>query len=410
MQLLVLDANSFWTERLFTECARFADVLLLKPREIRDYWRRRRRVLGDRSPRQLSEGVWEQRLSMPPRWLFELWPIGRWYLSRVLCQFKRRAEASVLVFSFPQYWDLVHRVAPALSLYYNTDDYSDHWRHPNRPVDEVEARAVQVADITICIAKHRAEVLAKQFPERARHIYHLPIGCSPELMVEDVQFDRPNLPNPLLDLGRPLIGYVGALNWRFDYRFLIRVARQLPDVNFVLGGRIPIPADGNEGWWLDVVEARGLSNVHWIGWVPHGELKQYLCSFDALFATYARCRFNTNSCPAKLWDYLGTSLPIVANSAVPEINNWQGVVRVADTPVGFAQEIMWALEQDTLADKRRRLGVARAHTWNRLSQRLHSILQTELQCGEDGVSPISLSPPGGTRRGVWKPADGFACI
>jgi hypothetical protein len=40
-----------------------------------------------------------------------------------------------------------------------------------------------------------------------------------------------------------------------------------------------------------------------------------LNSFDVLLMSYSECNFNTNACPAKLWDYLGTLLPIVANTA-----------------------------------------------------------------------------------------------
>ena len=116
-----------------------------------------------------------------------------------------------------------------------------------------------------------------------------------------------------------------------------------------------------------------MSNIHFIGWVAHEELGNHLKSFDVLLMCYSDCNFNLNACPAKLWDYLGTGRPIVANSNNPETNLWDNVVYVGRTPQEFVSYIKIALH-DLPELSARRLEVAKAHTWDALGIKLCNLI------------------------------------
>jgi hypothetical protein len=109
--------------------------------------------------------------------------------------------------------------------------------------------------------------------------------------------------------------------------------------------------------------------------VEHAQLGDYLNAFEALFMCYSDCNFNRNACPAKLWDYLGTGKPIVANANNPETLLWREVVRVGADAVQFAGAVREALAETGESSRHRRLEIARAHTWNKLAERMQPMLE-----------------------------------
>jgi len=372
MKLVVLDANAFWTEQLYSACARFADVLLLKPRDFRAHHQIHGDWRSDAAPRKISERVWEQCFSMPPGWMFSLWPLAERAMAKHVRQFVG-GDQFVLVITYPQYRSLVRRLRPALSIYYNLDDYSDNWPSRAKAIAEWEHETVSDTDLTICIAQRRQEELRKRVAEKAGFIFHLPLGCTPQFM--SGASSRPEIPSVLQKISRPIAGYIGALNSRFDFEFLSEVAERSPAVSFVLGGKMPSREQGSASWWLGCERAGSLANVHFIGWVEHDELGEYLNAFDLLLMCYSDCRFNRNASPAKLWDYLGTGLPIVANDRNPETLLWREVIQIGENPEIFARRLREALTIESAALRERRLEIARAHTWEVLSRRWERIIE-----------------------------------
>jgi glycosyltransferase involved in cell wall biosynthesis len=373
--ICIVDANAYWTEQLFQQSGRFAHVLLLKPRDFRAHrsltgtWR------SHAAPQPVTDHVWEQRLSMPPGWMVEFWPWSQQRLARAVRQFAG-AGPLTLVLTFPQYRGLIPAVKPARSVYCNFDDYRDNWPRHRARVPQWEAQLVETADLTLCTAAHRVNVLREQHPAKRECIHHLPNGCTPEFMEQgagsSAQAASFNLPAPRSSLPAPRAGYIGALNYRFDFALLADVAARLPDVTFVLGGRVQ--EGGDAAWSVGLARARQLPNVTFLGWIDHAQLGKHLAGFDVLLMPYSRCHFNTNACPTKLWDYLGTGKPIVANDANPETLLWREVVYVGATPEAFARAIRAALTEPDTRLYERRLQIAREHTWEKLGQRLESIL------------------------------------
>lgn len=366
MKLIVIDANAYWTEEIFRSCGQFADVLLVKPRDFRAHRKATGRWRSDAVARRVGERVWERRLSMPPGWLFGLWPWTGAVLARTARAFAV-PEEMVLVLTFPQYRRIVERLRPRGSVYYNYDDYRDNWpRHRSR-MPEWERALVARADATVCIAAHRAEVLRASLPDRAARIHHIPIGATPAFMAAEEALGQPtgNMP--------PVAGYVGALNYRFDFALVAETARLLPDVRFVLGGRVV--EDGDGAWQEGLRAAQSRPNITFRGWVEHVRLPEVLGTFDVLLMPYARCHFNTNACPAKLWDYLGTGKPIVANEANPETLRWREHVYLGADAPAFAAAVRAALAESGCTRARARHDVARVHSWERLAERMRSVLQ-----------------------------------
>lgn len=376
-KLVVLDANAFWTEQLFTACGRFAEVLLLKPRDFRAHQANRRTIRSDRTAKLSAENILEQQISMPPGWMFSLWP---WSARRLAKDIRKFVGSSsfALVITYPQYRSLLTLLRPDVSIYYNLDDYSDNWPNCAEQMEQWENETVAASDIIICIARHRRQLLQARVPAKATAVYHLPLGATPQLMAAAPAQRVLDLPS-LRGIAPPRAGYVGALNARFDYHFLVKVAERLPEVQFVLAGKIPEETQGDAGWFQGVRHARSLPNVNFIGWVEHNALGEFLQAFEVLFMCYSDCRFNRNASPAKLWDYLGSSRPVVANDRNPETLLWREVIRVGDTPEAFVRAIKAALAEHGNALQARRLEIAHDHTWEQLSRRLEKIITLRME-------------------------------
>ena len=136
--------------------------------------------------------------------------------------------------------------------------------------------------------------------------------------------------------------------------------------------------DGDAAWRAGLHRARNLPNVCFLGWVDHARLGEFLNSFDVLFMSYSRCNFNTNACPAKLWDYIGTGKSIVANTGNPETLLWCEVVHVGATPAKFTAHLQSALAGEPPKLSEHRLQIAQEHTWEALSRRVEGIIATGL--------------------------------
>ncbi|UZQ55314.1 glycosyltransferase [Trichothermofontia sichuanensis B231] len=370
-KLAILDANFYWTEQLFSACSEFADVLLLYPSDFRAFKKLYGAYFIDLAPQPVADHIYKQRICCPPGWLFYYWPLTARLFAALIKHFQTN-DSLIFVFSYPYYYTLI-KTLNGKSIYYNIDDYRDYWPGRETLTSKIEYQAVVQADLTLCVAAQRAQYLRQTCPQQAARIVHLPHGCSPNFMVNEVLIEPKSLPVTIQNCPRPIAGYIGTLGYRFDFTYFIQVAQALPHVTFVLGGTLPRPADGSVEWWQSVETAYQLANVHYLGYVPHAQLGEYLQAFDVLFMCYSDCNFNRNACPTKLWDYMGTSRPIVANNVVPEVNLWASVLYLASNPSDFAHKLQQALINPGWQASER-LAIAKRHTWDQQARKLYTLL------------------------------------
>ena len=375
LKLVLLDANFYWSEQLFSSYQDFADILLLKPRDFRAFRQDYGNYLTDLQPKQIAKKIWEQRICCPPGWLFNYWSITKHFLAFIIRKFQQN-NPLIFVYCYPYYASLTQKL-DSYSIYYSFDDYTDYWLGKEAKTQRQETQAIDQADLILCTAHHRAKIFQSQHQSKRDRIIHLPHGCSPQFMTEQPISFRKSLPPELKTYRRPIAGYIGALSYRFDFNYLAKVAAKLPEVTFLLGGNTPKIEDGSSQWWQGVIQIRKLANVHFIGHVPHEKLGDYLQSFDLLLMCYSQCNFNDNICPTKLWDYMGTSLPIVANDIVPEVNLWRDYLLVANNIDQYVEYIQFALNNPDW-QAQTRLDIAQQHTWNKQADKLHQILEKRL--------------------------------
>ncbi|HMB03701.1 MAG TPA: glycosyltransferase [Isosphaeraceae bacterium] len=374
LALTVADANWFTTENLFREVRRDnVATLLLKCLDYLNAWRRGMLPRAWGPPLvQRGPALWQRDLILPSGWMKRFPNLGMRPIERSIRDWHREHARDArlgLVMTYPHYLYLRDLVRPDRQVYFNIDDYTQYWPRFAHRINELEQQAVREADLTVCVSRLRAEELRAAVPEATDRIRHLPHG-SPTSSLSNHPWERPAPPPAdLAPLPRPLLGYVGTLEDRIDWKLLTRLSETLPHASIVIVGR---PGPKRTGaWYVDCCRCLARPNVHAPGWRPQELIHQYNRAFDVCLIPYRTDHpFNRVCCPTKIMDYMGTGRPIVS-TALPECLLYDHLFHVAGSDEEFlasVRSILDARSDDGRAA--RRFEWARANTCRRVVDRL----------------------------------------
>jgi glycosyltransferase involved in cell wall biosynthesis len=171
----------------------------------------------------------------------------------------------------------------------------------------------------------------------------------------DEAFGRTGLPTPtpLAGLPRPIIGYVGALQDRFDIGLAGEVFAALPSCSFAIVGPILVPEYEER--------LRRFPNVHLMGRRPHAEVPAWLQSMDAVMVPHRVNDLTDSMNPLKVYEALASGTPVVC-SPISLPHDVAGFVTVAHSAEAFARALARAVETTDGQRALLRSGMA-AHTW-----------------------------------------------
>ncbi len=147
---------------------------------------------------------------------------------------------------------------------------------------------------------------------------------------------------------------------RLDFGLLKWLMEAHPEWSLILVG--PEDSTGpppKEAWRA----LRTLPNVHYLGSKPYGELPAYMAAFDLCLVPYIEDEFNRYSNPLKIYEYLATGKPIVS-TAIPEVERFGGLIRVARDYEEFERAAEEALAEDDGQRAAACQEVAAANSWS----------------------------------------------
>lgn len=230
-------------------------------------------------------------------------------------------------------------------VYYCTDSHEDL---PGVDADAYrrwELELARCADLTVACSLP----LVDQLRARGVEATYLPHAVD---LADDSEVGPP--PAVLRDAPRPLLGYLGSLNFRLDVELLRRAAEQGTLV--IIGGAFGPPAGPELRELLEDPRVIATGHQH-----PR-DLARWIAHLDVGLIPYGDTPFNRKSFPIKLLQYLAAGVPVVStpNGATDEHGD---TVYVADDPETFGALIERAIAEDSPELRARRRDVAFSRTW-----------------------------------------------
>ena len=253
--------------------------------------------------------------------------INQWIRLRSIkrTMLKLRIKSPILWIYEPDAYRLVGKLNEMLSLYLCADDWStmNQWWNREKDILRLETRLAESVDILVGTSTKIAE---KWRPINPR-THFVPNAADVEMFQRARDHDL-KVPNEVMRIPSPRIGYVGVVNHRFDVNLYDKLSEMRPNWHWVIVGRV-LHKD------VDVSLLTKKPNVHFLGMRLKDSLPAYLKGFDVCTIPYICNRHTQSIFPLKLFEYLAAGKPVVA-TPLPELLHYTKYVNIAAT----AQEVV----------------------------------------------------------------------
>lgn len=249
---------------------------------------------------------------------------------------------------------------PSLSIYYSRD-YMIATPYWGRHGKHLEPELIKNSDICVANSVYLANYCKKYNPNS----FYVGQGCDFEMFNDDD--DRIQIPQTLLAIQKPILGYVGAiLAIRLDEDILLHLAKERPDWSIVLVG----PEDED----FKKSELHNLKNVHFLGAQKPETLSSYIKGFDVCLNPQGINPLTIGNYPRKIDEYLAMGKPTLATKteAMSVFSNYVYIAETKEAYVTLAEKALKEHNSD-LADKR--IAFAKTHTWEKNVEEIYKAIE-----------------------------------
>jgi len=236
---------------------------------------------------------------------------------------------------------------PKTYIYYTRDNLisMDFWKIQGK---RIEALHMKKADIVVANSTYLSK-LASQFNDNS---YYVGQGC-------DVSEFNPTkistIPNDIVNIKKPIIGYIGALlTVRLDIDIILHIAKTRQDWNIVLVG----PEDND----FKNSELHKLKNVYFLGNKNGKELPMYLKEFDVAINPQKLNPLTIGNYPRKIDEYLAMGKITVATKT-EAMSVFSEHTYLAENKQQYINLIDLALKENSEEKIKQRIQFANTHTW-----------------------------------------------
>ncbi|MFL9583174.1 glycosyltransferase [Stenotrophomonas sp. AB1(2024)] len=224
------------------------------------------------------------------------------------------------------YWIEPAQCLPNMRLVYDCMDHHGGFENNASTVLEGERRLVERSDLLIVTSQW----LRDEMEGRSRNMALIRNATEYEHFCNrpDNVFSDPQ--------GRKVIGYYGAIAEWFDVELVRKVAIDHPDALVIMVGRDTAEAEQ---------QLSDVPNVRFVGEVAYKDLPYWVHGFDACLLPFQVIPLTLATNPVKVYEYLSAGKPVVSVD-LPEMSQFQGLVKLAASPSAFSAAVGEALADD----------------------------------------------------------------
>jgi len=262
--------------------------------------------------------------------------------------------------------DIINSLRKKLVIYYCIDNFSASSVSAKK-IKKSEKRLLQQVDQTFVTSKE----LYNYCSEYSKKTYNFPFA------VNFTKFDKvfsgdDNAPEELIDLPRPIVGYVGGVHKWVDQVLVKEIAERYPKYSFVFVGPIQ----------TDISLLSNLRNIYFLGKKEHEKIPLFIKYFNACIIPYVITDYTRNVYPAKLNEYLAMGKPIISTN-LPEIvafnKEYKNILYIAETKECFSKYLSEAIGEDSGDVKARRVETAKQNSWENRIEKMSKLINEEME-------------------------------
>jgi glycosyltransferase involved in cell wall biosynthesis len=184
------------------------------------------------------------------------------------------------------------------------------------------------------------------------------------------------IPDDMNDMGRPVIGYVGAIAQWFDFELVETIARRFPGASIVLIGPVFREVEG---------AARRLGeerkNIVFLGEKNYDDLGAYLSSMDVCMIPLEVNELRRRADPNKLYEYAAVGRPIVTMAYSEYVESLDGLIYIARSRGEFVDKVEEALGRGDDSAALREF--ARARSWQSRADEMVELIDKAIEKKKD---------------------------
>ena len=272
--------------------------------------------------------------------------INKYFVNRILQKIARNLDCQelIVVTSVPNACDYVDLVPSKRIVYYCVDDFSEWPGFDKELVLQMEAELIDKADIFLATSPHLVDRLTKS----GKPTSLLSHGVDVDLFSTEVSEEH----EVLARIPEPRVGYFGLFDARSDQKLISAVAKEIPDISFVIAGRVETPVD----------RLTSIKNIHFVGQIPYLELPNLVKGLDVLFIPYIVNALSDSLAPLKFKEYLATGRPIVS-TPIAAAEEFASSIHIASSADEWRKAIRNSLSEHLESRKQKALATLAGESW-----------------------------------------------
>ncbi|WP_296622218.1 glycosyltransferase [Marivirga sp.] len=253
-----------------------------------------------------------------------------------------------------------------LSIYQSVDDISQS-EYIKKHGASLEKTYAKSADLILTTSSHLKKKLRKY--NQNTHL----VANAANVRLFNKALDENgsiNKTESILDDYKAVIGYVGNICHRINYKLLLNIADRYPKYLLLMVG----PVNANNP---DLQKLKKYKNVFFTGSKKPTELIPYLRRMDCSIIPFLKNKLTKSIYPLKINEYLAAGLPVITTNFSEDIKSFKEVIYLSENEEEFVHHIQKAIAENTTTLIQNRTSFVAANNWENRTQQILEIIQNQ---------------------------------